>query len=112
MNAPRPLPASGRGVAQPGPGSSHGAPCAPANAVRTPPARLLFPSTQVDQGQHLTLADRERCRHAMRALRLAADRIEDALDSNRAAEALEASGLGADAGQVAVQIAALLGRKS
>jgi hypothetical protein len=84
----------------------------PANAVRTPPARLLFPSTQVDQGQTLTLADRERCRHAMRALRLAADRLEEALDGNRAAEALEASALGADAGLVAASVAALLGRKS
>lgn len=89
----------------------------PANAVRTTtippaaPARLLFPSTQVDYGQALTAADRERARHAMRALRLAADRIEEALDSNRAAELLEASALGSDAGQVSVAAAALLGRK-
>ena len=100
---------------QPSPGT--------ANAVRGPtvrtttippaqPARLLFPSTQVDYGQTLTAADRERARHAMRALRLAADRIEEALDSNRAADLLEATEIGADAGQVSVQVAALLGRKS
>jgi len=87
-----------------------------ANGVRAdhtlPAARLLFPSTAVDQNQSLTLADGERIRHAMRALRLAADRLEEALDGNRAAEALEASGLGADAGLVATQVAALLGRKS
>ncbi len=123
MNAPRSLPASGRGVAQPGPGSSHGAPCGPANAVRTlprhqSPATFLIlpslgaPTVVVSERQPLHAADRERMRHAIRALRLAADRMEEALDSNRAVEALEAATLGSDAGQVAVTVATLLGHKS
>lgn len=58
----------------------------------------------------LTTADRERVHHALRGLRLAADRLEEALDTNRQADALHAATLGTDAGQVCGAVAAQLGR--
>lgn len=84
-------------------------PTSAANAVRTLPQHRS-PATGLPIVDTLSLADREKLRHALRSLRLAADRIEEALDANRAGHALEALATADAAGQVCAGIAAGLGR--
>lgn len=85
-----------------------------ANAVRgraaDPLAGLQRRLVLLDADTKLSAAEREQLRHAGRALRLAADRLEEALDANRAAQALEALQLAQDAGQVCAGLSARIGR--
>jgi hypothetical protein len=80
-----------------------GIPAGSANGVRTL-IRLLR------HDQPLTAGQREQLRHTMRGLRLAADRVEEALDGNSAVQSLQALQLAADAGQVAAGLAAAIAR--
>lgn len=91
----------------------------PANAVRTQPAELspseagaMLRQLLVSPAATLTMADRERIRHAMRSLRLVADRLEEALDSNLRVDALNAATLSADASIVCASISVSIGRQS
>lgn len=86
-----------------------------ANAVRTDrgaDAGAILRSILVSPTATLTAADRERIRHGMRSLRLVADRLEEALDSNLRVDALNAATLGADAGIACATISSLIGSKS
>ena len=81
-----------------------------ANGVRT--ADQTLRQLIVSPHATLTTADRERVRHAMRGMRLVADRLEAALDSNRRVDALHAATLGADAGIACTAVVGLIGLKS
>lgn len=83
-----------------------------ANGVRGADAGAILRSILVSPTATLTAADRERIRHGMRSLRLVADRLEEALDSNLRVDALNAATLGADAGIACATISSLIGSKS